>query len=179
LEAVAPHLTRLDIACDILTETRPLDFVTKRNPGRFKSHSEVFSESGETCYVGSKQSNRYARVYRYNAPHERAHLLRVEYVIRAEDAVLTANALLQSGQDAVAKSLGRQYGWYHEDWNVEDTSDARLVAYRPDRREGKTLYWLNDTIAPLLVRLAREGIIDPDLWFYENVTQVIRKGDIL
>lgn len=175
LRAVAPRLTRLDLACDMLTDVRPLDFVKMREAGRFKSHSEVVSESGETCYIGSKQSNRYARVYRYNEPHERSHLLRCEYVVKAEDAKATAEAILKEGHYAVASALGDQYGWQHPQWRVLPPSEIELKAYRPDRKEGKTLYWLSDTVAPLLVRLEREGVIDVERWFQENVLSELRK----
>lgn len=175
LRAVAPRLTRLDLACDMMTDVRPLDFVKLRDAGRFKSHSEVVSESGETCYIGSKQSNRYARVYRYNPPHERAHLLRCEYVVKAEDAKATAEAILRDGHYEVAAALGAQYGWRHEEWSVLPPTEIELKAYRPDRKEGKTLYWLSDTVAPLLVRLEREGVIDVERWFQENVLSELRK----
>lgn len=178
LEAVSPRLTRLDLACDMLTETRPKTFAGQRLPGRFKSHSEAFSESGETVYIGSKHSNRYARCYRYNPPHERSHLLRVEYVIKAEDAKLTAAAIIRDGHYAVATALGEQYGWLSPEWHVLPPTDIELKAYRPERREGKTLFWLNDTIAPLLVRLQREGIIDVEAWFHENVIEILSPSDV-
>ena len=169
LEPLRERLTRVDIACDMLTDVRPLDFVSQRAEGRFKSHSEAVSESGETCYIGSRTSNRYARVYRYNAPHERAHLLRSEFVLKAEDAKAIAHSIIQDGLMAVAAALGDKFGWQHPVWQPSATEPAEVKAYRPDRREGKTLFWLNDTIAPLLLRLHREGTIDVLEWFEENV----------
>lgn len=177
LAAVAPRLTRLDLACDMLTETRPVDFVAARDMKRFKSHSEVVSESGETCYVGSKQSNRYARCYRYNEGHERSHLLRVEYVVKAEDARMTATAILSEGLNAVASALGAQYGWRHEDWNVADPTEFELRAHREERRDGKTLFWLGGTVAPLLIRLHREETFDVLAWFRENVMSKLTETD--
>lgn len=177
LEAVAPRLTRLDLACDMLTDTRPLDFVAQREKTRFQSHSEVVSESGETCYVGSKQSNRYARCYRYNEGHERSHLLRVEYVVKAEDARLTAQAILDTDLYSVAAALGGQYGWMHEDWQVNPPTELELRAFREERREGKTLFWLGDTVAPLLLRLHREGTFDVEQWFRENILAQLEKDE--
>lgn len=179
LTGIAPRLTRFDLACDILTETRPLDFVQQRQPGRFTSHSEVVSESGETCYIGSSTSNRYARCYRYNPPHERAHLLRIEYVLKSEDAKSTALTILSDGHEAVAAALGRQFGWQHPEWLVLPPSEVELRAYRPERHEGKTLFWLSDTVAPLLVRLAKEGTIDPIEWFATNVLHILNPPDTL
>lgn len=166
---ITPRLTRMDIATDILTETNPIEFAQQRDTGRFRSHSEFVSESGTTAYVGSRTSNRYARVYRYNEPHERAKLLRVETVVKSQDAQNTARALLQNGVDSVAKSLGEQFGWYHPDWKPETTSAAEIEVYRPERKEGKTMFWLNDTVAKTLVRLSKEKGFDPQKWLNEFV----------
>lgn len=179
LEKISERLTRLDLACDMLTDTRPLDFVAQRVEGRFKAHSEVVSETGETCYIGSRSSNRYARVYRYNEPHERAHLLRVEYVVKAEDAKLTAQAIIKHDPYIIAKSLGEQYGWKHPVWSVDAPTEDELRAYRPERRQGKTLFWLNDTVAKLIVKLHREGTIDASEWFATNVLHNLEGNDTL
>lgn len=169
LAVVQDNLTRLDIACDMLTDTDPVEFANSRLPGRFKSHSEFVSASGSTAYVGSRTSDRYARVYRYNEPHERAHLLRCEYVVKKENARLTAASVLANGLDNVAAAMGNQFGWTHPDWIVEDPDEIELKMHRPERREGKTLYWLADTVAPLLVRLQQEGILDVQEWLDTHV----------
>lgn len=169
IAAFSDRLVRLDVACDMLTETTPSDFVKDRIAGRFKSDGHIREESGMTEYIGSRQSNRYACVYRYNPPHERAHLLRCEYRLRAEDAKATARIILTDGLASVAKALGSKFGWVHPDWNVEAPTEAELRAYRPDRKVGSTLYWLNDTVAPLLRRLAAAGDLDVEQWFEENV----------
>lgn len=168
LSAVAPRCTRVDVACDILTETRPIAFDKERSNGRFKSRSEIVSEDGETVYVGSRSSDRYARVYRYNPPHERSHFLRVEHVIKAENAQIMARAIPQKGLASVVASLGQAFGWEHADWSVNE-DPAEIAVYRPERREGKTLYWLADTIAPLLVRLHNEGVLDIADWLDTHV----------
>lgn len=166
LELAINRLTRLDIACDMLTGTRPSEFAEKRLAGRYRSGGHQFSDDGETIYVGSKTSNRYARVYRYNPPHDRSHLLRSEFVIRKEDARLTAQAILNDGIDKVALSLGLAFGWQHPDWNSDESTPAELHAWRPERHKGSTVFWLNDTIAPLIARLHNEGTID----VYEYLT---------
>lgn len=164
LEALADRLTRIDIACDMLCDTNPLDFVAKRDAGRFKTHSEFVSETGVTCYVGSRTSQRYARVYRYNPPHERAHLLRAEHVCKGKDAQLTAHAILDANISSVAVSLGTAYGWTHDSWTPKDVRPAELNTWRPERHAGKTLYWLNDAVKPALKRLIRENGFDAQEW---------------
>lgn len=173
LQFASDRLTRVDLACDMHCDTRPLEFIAQRDAGRFKSHSEVVSPSGETCYIGSKTSDRYARVYRYNEPHERAHLLRCEFVVKAENAKNLAAAIVNDGESACAITLGNAFGWMHDAWVFEDETPAEIAVWRPERREGKTLFWLADTIAPLLARLHNEGVLDLGLWLTEHVTPLI------
>lgn len=184
LLAASDRLTRIDIACDMLTETRPSEFVAQREAGRFKAHSSFVSESGETEYIGSRSSDRYARVYRYNPPHERAHLLRCEFVLKGENAKITARAIMEQGLNSVVVSLGEAYGWRHPDWKPEAVDAAILPVWRPERKEGKTLYWLASTVAPLIVRLAREGTIDVSDWTQIHVftpmglaVRIVRQGE--
>jgi len=173
LDAVRQRVTRIDIACDILTDERPKPWAEDRHIGRFTSSSYVISESGETFYVGAKTSDRYARVYRYNSPHERAAFLRVEYVVKAENAKIMANAVLAQGLRPVVAALWNSFGW-HRGKDSLDATPAEITLYRPDRREGKTLFWLSDTIAPLLVRLSNDGVLDLETWLNENVRPKIK-----
>lgn len=178
LELVFNRVTRVDIASDMLTATRPTEFAEKRVAGRYKSGGHQFSNDGETVYVGSKTSNRYARVYRYNPPHDRAHLLRSEFVIRKEDARLTAQAILRDGVDAVALALGLAFGWQHPDWNSDVATPAELRSWRPERHKGSTVFWLNDTIAPLIARLHNEGVIDVYQYLTDHVIpRIITNSD--
>lgn len=163
------RITRLDVASDMFTGTRPLEFVGKRHEGRYKSHSEVVSSSGETCYVGSAKSDRYARVYRYNPPHERSNLLRCEFVVKGETARLMVDTILSDGIDAVAASLGIAFGWQHPSWTEDATAPAELTVWRPERRKGKTAFWLADTVAPLLVKMHNAGDIDIYQWLQDYV----------
>lgn len=178
LEAVQTRLTRIDIACDIATETTPMEFAKAGYSGRFKSSSFVDYPSGSSFYVGSSKSDRYAIVYRYNEPHERSALLRVEHRIKAENAKLLAGSILEEGLSSVVSALGLAFGWCHADWKISNNA-AELAVYRPERKEGKTLYWLNDTIAPLLVRLHGEGVIDVWQWVNENIAPKLRSVEAL
>lgn len=164
LRAVRDHITRLDLASDIRCDVRPKEFEAQRHEGRFKSRSEVVSESGETIYIGARSSNRYARVYRYNAPHERSEFLRVEHVVKSDDARISAAFLLEFGEVALAAEFGRAFGWEHPLWSPDAPSTPELEVYRPDRKEGKTLFWLAESVAPCLVRLSNDGVLDLEEW---------------
>lgn len=178
LDAVQQRLTRIDIACDITTDVRPLEFVTLREGGKFTSHSEIFSESGETCYIGSRSSNRFCRVYRYNPPHERHMFLRAEFEVKAQDAKLTAAAILDQGLIPVVSALGIKFGFQHPTWAVAAATPAELASYRPDRKAGKTMFWLNDTIAPLIRRLHADGIMNAEQWFQENIRRFLGDDEL-
>lgn len=165
LNTVRERVTRIDIACDILCETNPLDFADARGEARFKSHSEIVSEIGTTYYVGSKKSDRYARVYRYSAPHPRSHLLRVEHVFRDDNARETLSYYLERGAEMTAQQCQLMYKWEHPSWEIGHASEKEIYTIRPDRENANTVYWAYDTIAPMLARLVREGSIELESYF--------------
>jgi hypothetical protein len=163
IRACKERLTRIDIACDIETTTRPEEFVKQTSHERMRTSGHVISDTGETCYVGSQKSERYARVYRYNPPHPRAHLLRVEHVFRKEYAKKVGSAIADSGIEQVAVSAGLAFGWAHTDWqpSVVDSADISIVRERGT--SGNTIYWLVNSVAPAFKRLCETGAIqDPE-----------------
>lgn len=157
VEAFVDRLTRVDIATDILTETRPLEFAEQRSNQRHKSHEHNVSQSGETYYVGSRKSPRYARVYRYEPPHPRADRLRVECVFRGPHSVALARTWLEVGDEETAARVGNQYGWTHPDWTPE--SKETIPAWRPDRSEHKTLHWYHSQVIPAVKKLIKAGVL--------------------
>lgn len=163
------RVTRLDVASDILTPTDPIEFAMLRYMGRFKSSGQQVSESGTTVYVGSRTSERYCKVYRYNEPHERAKFLRIEYTFKGQTAKMTASQVIQSGEEAVSVAAGEAYGWQHACYRPEATKTLELAVYRPERETGKTIFWLANTVAPLLVKMHRTGDIDIYRWMQDNV----------
>lgn len=162
LQEVAPKLTRLDIAVDIYTATNPADFAAHRTGGRFSAWSEAVSGSGHTVYVGSKTSDRYARVYRYFDPHPRAKFLRVEHVLKAEQAKLAAAQIHNEGLDQFVALIGNTFGWQHEDWTPAANTDEAAKAWRPERRQGKTVSWVYSQVMPALIKLHLEGVLSID-----------------
>lgn len=110
------NVTRLDIAVDMETDTDPRDFVEQRSNKRQKSVETAVSSTGTTCYIGSRKSDRYARVYRYNDPHPRADLLRCEMVFRGKHADIAARQWLAVGDEELAARAGNIYGWEHPDF---------------------------------------------------------------
>jgi len=166
LQGCAERITRIDIACDIETKTMPMDFVAQRDHERMRSNGMMNSDTGETCYIGSKQSERFARVYRYFPPHPRAHLLRVEMVFRREHAKKVATSIVASGIRSVASEAGKAFGWAHSDWQITGDNEVDLSITSPERNAGKTVSWLVRSVAPAIQRLIADGTIrDPDEFF--------------
>lgn len=166
LSGCRERVTRIDIACDIETQVTPVEFVSMHSHERMRSSGVITSDTGQTCYVGSKQSERFARVYRYNPPHPRSHLLRAEHVFRREHAKQVANAIVELGLPNVAHAVGEIFGWSHPIWNVDSTTEVDLSVTSAEKNAGKTVSWLVRSVAPAIQRLIADGTIrDPEAFF--------------
>lgn len=163
ISACTERITRIDIACDIETTTKPQEFVKVLSHARMRTSGQVVSDTGETCYVGSQKSERYARVYRYNKPHPRSHLLRIEHVFRKEYAKKVAAALVSEGMAGVAAAAGNVFGWSHEIWQPAVIQSAEISVVYEHRTTGKTVFWLVNSCASAFKRLCADGTIsDPE-----------------
>jgi len=163
LLACQTRVTRIDVACDIETTVHPSEFVGQVSHKRMRSGGSQHSASGDTEYVGSRTSDRFARVYRYNKPHPRAHLLRVEHVFHKEYAKKVADEILKMGVGAVANSAGKAFGWQHVVWQPDDNSGSDISIVQAERNAGKTVFWLVNSVAPAFRRLCENGTIsDPE-----------------
>lgn len=172
LRDYAPFLSRVDIAVDMETNVTPLTFDQACNPARINTRSRLSSSTGETVYVGSRSSERFARVYRYNAPHPRSHLLRAEFQLKG-DYARSVGEMVGDGMalNGIAASLGETFGFQHECWKPDSAPTPLKV--NTHAQSGNTVYWLTNTIAPLLRRLQREQRLDLEAWLNEYV----RKSD--
>lgn len=168
LTLVADRVTRIDIACDIETKTEPLAFVEKRSHKRMMTDGHQDSKTGKTRYVGAKTSDRYARVYRYNPPHPRSHLLRIEHVFRKEYAKSVTKAVLECGVGSVSVAAGKAFGWVHDDWQTQTSDSADISVVSVERNMGKTIYWLVASVAPAFKRLCANGTITNPQEFLER-----------
>ena len=167
------RITRLDLACDIRTATRPSEFSNDRNNQRFRSVGFQRSETGETCYIGSTKSDRFARVYRYNHPHPRSQDLRIEYVFRkrlaqsACEALLAADSLMD-----LAAQTGVSFGFSHPDWNTGIENPEALKVPIVPRTSNDTVAWLYKAVAPSIRRMLEEGSLD-----WQEYVDYIWNGD--
>lgn len=150
------YTTRIDIATDIETSTMPSEFVEYLNNPRFTVSAFKTSPTGETYYIGSPKNERYARVYRYFAPHPRAAYLRIEHVARRDNAKHIAYRVLESGISQAAADLGATFGWGHPDWQAKG---ERIANIRPEKRKGSTVRWVYSQVFPALRKLLSDGIL--------------------
>lgn len=161
LAPIVDRITRLDYAVDIRTETRPAVFANARSHQGFRSLSFIQSATGETVYVGSPKSDRFCRVYRYNPPHPRSALLRVEFVFRRQLAKDAARALLSAPNDETfVAQLGNTYGWTHPIWKPGEQTNERLKASIITRADEDTVSWLYKQVAPAMRRLIDQEALD-------------------
>jgi len=132
--------TRLDIAVDIQTDTNPEVFARSRLSKRFTTDAHRREASGETWYVGGWDSDRFARVYRYEPPHPRSNFLRIEYQMVDHVAKQCANILTQRDVVEVASELGKVFGWNHDCYLLDAPSTKLLTSARVES-QGQTERW--------------------------------------
>lgn len=181
IERYQQDCTRIDYAVDMLCDTTPADFVNARSHKKFRSISFFSDSSGDTAYVGSWSSDRFARVYRYNPPHERSQWLRSEFVLKGKRARAGALAYCKGDIDGTVRNLGTTWGWNHPSWKPDNdalSSEELLKVWRPDRHASKTLKWLEGQCAPALVKLVLNGeIANLGDWLIENVYSKLSNRD--
>ncbi len=170
-DAFGEWLSRLDIAVDMETPITPIDFDNAIDGARVKTHSIMESATGQTVYRGSRTSERFARIYRYNAPHPRAHLLRAEFQLKGEYARETARHFAAGiPLDGLAEGQGQHFGFNHPCWTSRAIEPVK-VKVSSHAQTGNTIAWLTGTIAPLMRRLQREGRLDVEAWVKEYVRE--------
>jgi hypothetical protein len=176
---VSESVTRIDLTADITCDTAPKDFVAAGYSARFKSSGAQLSESGQTFYIGSWKSNRFARVYRYAAPHPRSTELRVEHVFRDESATSALSFLAENGLTGALAGCGEIFGWKHESWiPASAVPDDRMVANRDPKSDRDTVFWIYRSVVPALARLLAEHRLSWDDFqtkVSEEVTALLSK----
>lgn len=169
LQAVRTRTTRIDIAIDLADAGKPADFVAHKKENRFKVTETMDTDTGWTQYVGSRKSERFARVYLYKEPHPRSGVMRVEHVLRSEYAKSAVSMLLDAGIVELVATLGNTFGWEDARWQPELTTDGKLKAKRHDKEDAATLRWLAKAVAPALLKAHRNGLIDLREWLETHV----------
>lgn len=166
---VGSHVTRLDIAVDLAQTISPGDFIAAGHNQRFASGGFIWSPDGVTCYVGSQKSERFARVYRYDPPHPRAGITRVEHVLRSHYAKAALPVLLNQGVVVLAAQAGNSFAWKSDAWQPGTLTGDKLRSKKTDRDQPSKVRWLYQVVKPAIVKAAAAGLIDLDAWLSELV----------
>lgn len=162
IKATHAKCSRIDFAVDIETDTTPERFSAFRNTTRWKYAPVYPSSSGTTVYVGSRKSERMARVYRYNKPHPRAHLLRVEAEYKGKAARAIAATLNTNSVWTATENAHSIFGWKDNIW-TEKIGQGEKISYTSHRpANANTVRWLYSDVAKALRHAIREGLIELD-----------------
>jgi len=160
--------TRMDVASDFRTEVLPHEFTKYRDEKRFSSTASYHTKSGDTEYIGSRTSELMGRVYRYNSPHPRHDLLRVEHETKRKTAKASVRYMLENGEDQLQRELGARFGWCHTLWTGEQSDLPALSIPSQTRNEAKTDIWLRSQCAAAFRKLVLSGAIgDPEKYLRE------------
>lgn len=152
--------TRIDLAVDMHCDVAPRDFTEQRVEGHFKTAGFYTSQSGETCYVGSRNGERMARVYRYSEPHPRSHLLRAEVEYKGDAAKRLCEELLSVPLINVTLAAHLPFGWKHPIWDTGNVVVSKIAAREYDKANDGTYKWLTEVCWPALQKGHENGYID-------------------
>jgi len=160
----ANRTSRIDFAIDLECDTSPKEFIEARDNKSFKSSGNKYSPTGGTEYIGGRTSERMARVYRYYAPHPRAHLLRVEAEYKGDAAKVAAEHLGTSGLFQTCVDAHTPFKWRHSTYPHEATEGKKLPYRSYDPQNASTVRWLYGDVVTALRKAIKNKLIDPDDW---------------
>lgn len=164
----AHRTTRMDVATDFRTEVLPNEFAEKRDQKRFISTAHYHTKSGDTEYIGSRTSELMGRVYRYNSPHPRSGLLRIEHECKRKTAKASVRYVLDHGVEELQRELGARFGWSHPLWTGEHEDLPPLSIPSQTKSDAKTDIWLRSQCAAAFKKLVQSGAIqDPESYLKE------------
>lgn len=166
------RVSRIDVCADIETDIDPRAFIAEQGKTRIKGSGEARSVGGRTRYVGSRKSERFARVYRYDEPHPRSHLLRVEHECKGQWAKTIALELHANGLQAALAAAAFPFRWEHPLWRLDALEAPKLKAREYDKVGNGTIRWLLTQVQPALLRLHRQGELDLNAWCKDLLNMV-------
>jgi len=159
IDSKARNITRLDISVDFETGVSPDEFVMAAAAPKKMSRAAMDSETGSTRYIGSRKSDRYLKVYRYSRPHDRAHLLRVEFTLKTRYAQVALRRFLAGEREALAGGLAKPYKFGHSLWRF----DGDKIEVPTEHRNAGYTHWLAKAVIPSLAKKRNE--IPDKIWY--------------
>lgn len=153
------NITRIDIAHDIETDVNPFQAVSEWHiHDKIKTRSIQSSQSGQTFYVGSRNSDRFCRVYKYNEPHPRSDLLRIEFQYGKRIATELAIGLTIHKTPLESFFTGAMGSTFINAPKIEKSA-PQSVSRVSERKNADSVTWVYKQVLPALSRLILEGEI--------------------
>lgn len=172
--AAGGRATRLDFAVDIETDQQPKEFFDAGFALSIRSYGNIESATGSTYYVGSRGSDRMARIYRYSEPHPRSHLLRVEAEYKGDAAKMACELMTRLELTEVCLSAHAHFSWQSPLWQPVHLSISKIPARKYDREGAGTLRWLELSVVPALKSAHQEGLIELKKWFDTHFKELLK-----
>lgn len=171
LRQVQQSGTRLDLATDIESNAEIKAIEAAGWAKRIVSTAYISSYSGQTLYIGSRKSEAFCRVYRYNPPHPRASLIRVEFELKKSRAKTVAELARIEGVALATRSVAARFEIQHATVEHVFTGSTRPIKTEATERiQAKTEHWLLTQCVPAFIRLCEDGTIDdPRAWVNRNM----------
>lgn len=165
----ARTVSRLDIALDVRPGGIVADLYEECKANRHVTHARSWTlvasaNGGQTLYIGSRDSERMMRIYDKGAEQggEAGEYDRIELEVKGEAALRLAHALTEHDIDTTIKGWINDFCTFNTPrWQqIVGTEHAHYVASQ--RKKTYTRDWLLNDIAPIIVKLIRQG--DLELW---------------
>lgn len=174
LKAVQGRLTRIDVAVDIDGRPAPQSVVRAIENKRYKSSGSYNSATGDTEYIGSRTSDSFLKVYRYNHPHPRHETTRIEFTMRKKWAEALTNNIVYYGVGYAAQQLIDRYKI--KGIGMIEENVTKLTAPSETRKKSSTLMWLIKQCAPAFKKLCEQGeIADPEEFLKQHFLDGIKE----
>lgn len=157
---VGGNVTRIDIAVDVAQRWNIRAMYDQVVDGavitRAKKPAYVEGETGATCYVGSRTSEKYLRVYDKGGQMKSGRpWTRVELECKGGFAQRIANYVYQEGLGSIPQVIRGFCDWTSfPAWNDVMNSNIDRVSLPQPERSSNTRGWLLEIVAPALAKYA-------------------------
>lgn len=154
----ADAATRIDLALDLDTQLDPVQHADCIDA---RTKSIMQSDAGSTLYIGSRKSNSFIRIYRYNAPHARAGITRIEAEFKSDYAKSVSTALTQGRLDEIAAFIARKSKTEHlPDWKIDkDTKPVTMRKEKISAGQDGWQRWLKRAALPAVIQALHAGVL--------------------
>lgn len=151
--------SRVDVAFDRPMTAMPTNLVDITDTERPYMLSLWRSKEGETVYLGSMSSNKFARLYKYTeAGHEREGVMRLEVVFRDKQAQRICKTVREGKIMSIVHSEAERLGLLTLlDGAHIDRQDLERISSYVKSRNPNTIKWIETAVIPALLRLENDG----------------------